>query len=280
MRVLAASIARHEPDARCVVLVLDADRSEDGEREPFELLCPADLGIDGFGALAARLDLEELRAACVPLLVAHLRDARPLETVLSLEPDSLVLGSLSEIDRLAFEHGVLIWPRTDRALPQDGRRPNEADLHGWGLHDAGVIAVGGTAEHGEMFAWWCERARGGRGEEHGAPPSERLGTLAGGSFEVRDPGLGASFWNLHARTIRETDANGITVDGSPLALLRLTGFDPQCPPSCRATRTACDSSTIHRLPARARTTRPICCLPGRNTSRGSPTAGAHYRTAR
>src|SRR6516164_4956276 len=138
-RVLAASVAAHAPTASMLALVLDATADDQAAPEPFALLSPADLKFDGFGVLAAMLTAVELREACKPLLLRHLLASAPGECALYLDPESLVCGPLDDLDRLAAEHGVLVKTRTRRPLPADGRRPNEADLRGWGVHDGGFV---------------------------------------------------------------------------------------------------------------------------------------------
>jgi glycosyltransferase involved in cell wall biosynthesis len=227
-RTLAVSVSRYDPATPCTTLVLDAVPEDIATSEPFELLCPADLAIDGFPQLAARLELDELREALKPLLLRHMLACSPSDSVLYVDADSYVCGSLEEIERLAGEHGVLLWARTRAPLPADGRRPNEADLCGWSLHDPGVLALGGGHDHSALLDWWMGRALKGARPEAGAAPIERLATLVPSCLEVHDPGLGMSFWNLPGRTIEES-GDEVLIDGARLRLLRLVGFDPERP---------------------------------------------------
>ena len=117
--------------------------------------------------------------------------------------------------------------RTARALPADGRRPNEADLRGWGLHDGGLIVLG-AGDHRELLDWWARAGRAGGTPEGGAPPIERIATMGAGAHEVLDDGIAASFWDLHGREIIAHD-DSILIDGSPLRLMRFPGFAPHQP---------------------------------------------------
>ncbi len=225
-RSLASSLTRHAPGATAAVLVLDAAPEDRFDGEPFELVRPSALELDDFPLLAAELDEEGLREACLPLLLAHLLGAPGEQAVLFLAADSVVLGDLADVERAAQEHGVLLWPRVAEPLPADGRRPNEADLREWGLYDGGLVAFGGGRDHAEALQWWAARARAPHSSENGARPLERIATL--GAHVVHDPGLGASFWNLAGRRI-EQEGEAVTVDGTPLRLLRLSGFDPHSP---------------------------------------------------
>ena len=223
-RVLASSLAEHAP-APLTVLMLDATSDDQWRSEPFEVLRPDHVGISDFGVLAAMLTPHDLREACKPLLISHLLERG---AVLYLGADTLVCGPLEDLDRLAAEHGLLVKRRTSRSLPRDGRRPNEADFRGWGLHDDGLLAFGGDRDHDELLAWWAARAREGSEEDREMPPVDRLVTFGAGAFELADDGLGASFWDLHDRTISAHEQSTL-IDGSPLRLMRLQRFDTRNP---------------------------------------------------
>ena len=227
-RVLAASVAEHVAAATVVAMVLDATPEDGGSGEPFELLRPESAGIDELAVLAAMLTLEELREACKPLLLSHLVASLPGEAVLYLDADSVIYGPLDDIEALAAEHGVLVKTRTTRPLPHDGRRPNEADLLAWGLHDEGMIVLGAGHDHRELLDWWAARARAGSGHDGGSPPLERIATFGRGAHELADVGVGASFWDLRGRTIAAR-AEGFLIDGAPLRLMRFPRFDPRHP---------------------------------------------------
>ena len=227
-RVLARSAADHAPAVTVTALVLDATLEDRGSPEPFELLRPEDLGIEEIGTLAVMLELDELREACKPRLLRHMLAAAPGEALLHLDADSLLCGPLDDVARLSSEHGVLVRRRTARGLPLDGRRPNEADLRGWGMHDSGLLALGPGRDHSELLDWWTGRGSLGTLLDGTTAPIDRIALLGDGAFELTDDGLGASFFDLHDRTITAHEAT-ILIDGSPLRLMRFPGFDADAP---------------------------------------------------
>jgi hypothetical protein len=140
-----------------------------------------------------------------------------------LDPDSLVCGPLDDLYHLAREHDVLVRRRTMQALRHDGRRPNEADLRVWGLHDSGLLMLGAGGDHRALLDWWL--ARGPAGEP---TPIDRIATFGDGAYELREDGLAASFWDLHGRDIAARE-DSVLIDGAPLRLMRFPAFDPQRP---------------------------------------------------
>lgn len=227
-RTLAGSLARHTPHAELTAFVLDPLPGEASQEEPFELLSAEQLALDEFSVLAGRLTLPELREAVKPLLVRGLLERDPARALLYLDADSYVIASIAELEPLADEHGLLIWPRTTSPPPADGRRPNEADLRGWGLFDPGALAFGAGHRHDELLSWWERHSPAGDQRAEDENPVDRFTMIAGSHFEVRDIALGASFWNLDHHSLTASD-EGLLIDGAPLRLLRLIDFDPAKP---------------------------------------------------
>ena len=85
----------HASDARVVVLVIDA-RPGDGGDEPFELITPADVGIDEheLARRAAMYPPQALVSSLKPVLLRHLIGDAP---AVLLDADMLVLGDLGPL---------------------------------------------------------------------------------------------------------------------------------------------------------------------------------------
>jgi len=114
-RVLAASIVAHT-GMRLEALLLDGAAEDRAHPEPFAVRLPEDVGLAEVGLAASHLTRAALREWCKPALLAHALASEPEQPVLYLDPDSLVCGPLEDLDALAREHGVLVRPRTTRAL--------------------------------------------------------------------------------------------------------------------------------------------------------------------
>ncbi len=148
-RVLAQSLRAHNPDARLSVLVVDADAHtvSVGRREPFDVVTPADIGLDRreLHRMATIYDLLELATAVKPWLLRHLVDSEAAPVVY-LDPDIEVFSPLGEAWDLAAKHGIVVIPHAVDPLPRQSDGPSE-ELHilGSGTFNLGFIAVGHKA---------------------------------------------------------------------------------------------------------------------------------------
>ncbi len=261
-RVLARSLARHEPDWPLQVVLVGHDAGARGDREPFALRRAEDeLDID-IRELICRYAEDELIAILVPrLLQAHARAHR--EPVLHLPPSAWVLGRLQPYDAQLRSHGVLLAPRCARDLPADGLEPTAKRLAASGRIAANLMAVDGSPAADTFLRWWCARLdehfgsldgrrAGGRVEDRFwawrflelAPARFGAATLAG-------PGLYLSQWNLHEHALTGED-DRVLVDGRETArLLDLPGFEPGRPYRLAATASR---ARVSRSPALRRLT--------------------------
>src|SRR2546429_1570089 len=171
-RVLCESLRRHHPDAEITVLVLDgpADFDAAGARS----VSPLDVDVtpDLLARLAIACTAAELADALTPRLVRMLvRQGAP--AVVAFSPETEVFAPLPDVVELAREHGIVLAPRLDAALPDDDLEPTPAQLAAAGPFAAQFVALG---ESGAPFLdWRCERqARGG-----GASTADRPRPLAG-----------------------------------------------------------------------------------------------------
>ena len=97
------------------------------------------------------------------------------------------------------------------------------------------VAVGPSAA--PFLDWWCEREERAALEPGGAEPWGPWTELVPALFPfhpLRDPGCGASIWNLHTRDVRATN-DGYDVSGSPLRWFHFDGYSPDAPHLLSAT---------------------------------------------
>lgn len=194
-RVLAASARRHHPGARVVARLEGAHDDESIWDEV----------------------LRGEAASAEPDLMRHALQSA--ETALLLPPDAYVVAPLDPVWDAVGDGGVAVFPRAE-SLPEDGARPNHADLLRAGRIDDRCVAVRRGSAADELLAWWSRRI-----EEDG--DAEGWLDLALQRFPaiavVSDRGCDVSYWNLHERRLAR-DGERWFVDGRPLRFARFPGF--------------------------------------------------------
>jgi glycosyltransferase involved in cell wall biosynthesis len=237
-RVLAASLARHNPGARLHVIILDDPDRLIPPEPSFEIIRADELPFDprsDLHTMAAIYDVTELATAVKPWVFEHLFH-RGASVVIYLDPDIEVFDSLGPLQPLTREHGVLVTPHVTEPLPRDGKRPDERDLLLAGIYNLGFLAL--SAEAGKTFLpWWRERLRRDclNDPAGGVFVDQRWIDFAPALFEpgiLKDPGYNVAYWNLSHRVLtREGDRilSRILVNGRPLRFFHYSGFSPRAP---------------------------------------------------
>ena len=235
-RVLARSFAEHHPDGRFHVLVIDDHEGWiDPATEPFELVTPGMLDIEGFDRMAVLYDVLELSTAVKPWLMRWLLARSPDQMAVYLDPDMRLYAPLDEMFAAVREHGLVLSPHSLDPMPRDGKRPNEQDILIAGAYNLGFIGIGSGAFADELLAWWAERLETDCivDPSRGFFVDQRWIDLVPGMAEsfhlLRDRGFNVAYWNLPARPITR-DADGmLRAAGVPLRLFHFSGFDPHRP---------------------------------------------------
>ncbi|HEX9986049.1 MAG TPA: glycosyltransferase [Thermoanaerobaculia bacterium] len=231
-RVLAASLARHNPDARLSVVVLDDPRRSVPAEPSFEIIRAGELPFDppsDLYTMAATYDVTELATALKPWAFAHFF-ARGASVVIYLDPDIEVFDSLGPLEPLTRAHGMVITPHITEPLPRDGNHPDERDLLISGIYNLGFLAL--SAEAAKAFLpWWRERLRRDclNDPAHGLFVDQRWIDFAPAFFQseiLKDPGYNVAYWNLPHRVLTR-DGDRILVNGQPLRFVHYSGFSPR-----------------------------------------------------
>jgi glycosyltransferase involved in cell wall biosynthesis len=233
-RVLARSLAEHDPEARLWTLIIDDFEGYiDPAEEPFEVLTPADIDCQPFTYMALRYSVLELSTAVKPWLLRHLM-GETRGPVTYLDPDIEVHGSLRRLDELAALHGVVLTPHSSQPLPADGRSPTQIDVMVAGAYNLGYVSLAPRPEVEELLDWWSDRLRRDCRIDPiwGYFVDQRWFDLVPGFltdfYILRDPEYNVAYWNMHSRRL-EHDGERYLVDGRPLAFAHFSGFDPERP---------------------------------------------------
>jgi glycosyltransferase involved in cell wall biosynthesis len=246
-RVLARSLARHEPGWPLQVLLVAGDSvvadvqareaRQEGALDVRSAAQELDLDVE---MLLARYEHEDLSALLVPRVLG--RCARQTgEPVIHLPSTVWVIGGLAALERELSARSVLLVPRMTADVPNDGLEPSRAQMERAGRMEETIMAVDGTPGADGFLVWWGRRVEEILGSldarRSGARPEDRgwlarLLELAPARFAtavLEDPGCNLNMWNLQGHTL-EDGPDGVLVDGlSPARFLNLPGFDPDRP---------------------------------------------------
>ena len=129
-RLLADSLAHHQPDARFIALVVDDVASATGD-EPYETLRPELLGVEGLEPLYRVCGPKTLGLALRPWLLSYLRERAGDSPVVWVRPDACAFASLDELAVLCEAHGVVATPGAERLIAIGDAPPVHGKLRDW-----------------------------------------------------------------------------------------------------------------------------------------------------
>jgi len=239
-RVLADGLAIHHPGERLLVLLL-GEGVEPGPGEPFDVLRAGDIEVPLPAPLLGSYRWADLTLYSQPHLLSRLV-AEGAEASVYLDVAGDVVAPLdTALEALDSNSGVLV-PRALEPLPADSLRPSSSDLSEAGRMATALVGLSRRHQVIPILDWWSARlaeSAAALAPSAGAAelpyPSRQLNRwldLAPTTFSdiavLQDPGLGASWWNLHERTLSE-EAGSLRAAGAPLRLLSFEGFRPDRP---------------------------------------------------
>ena len=232
IRVLAAALAEHHPGLVLTVAALPGAHAALSDVEGIVVVSLAELELPALGWTPALLPSPALRTLAGPLLLrAELM--RGTAGAMLLAADCDVRGPLTSIESALERAEVVVLPRVDERLPDDGERPGAGDLLAAGEVDDEVVAVRDGPSAVRFVPWWLSRVVEALRSDVPARPVAAPSPLRAaertldGIEVLRDAGYGVSAWNLHERPL---SADGETrAAGRPLRLVRFAGFRPDRP---------------------------------------------------
>lgn len=233
-RVLAASLARHQPESSLVVCALDGPDSE-LDRDGIEQLSPVQLGVaeDDLHRVAAGSAIALLADRLKPAILSSLLE-RTGGPVLLIDSDSAVYDRLDPLlDELAH-NPILLTPHSREISPGTSLNQCEIAQLRCGVINGGFIAVAPGAEPFLDWLWNRARAATVPDDSERLLHAQRWLDLSIGYFGPRvwrDPAYNLTMFDLLDRDI-DWDHDRPTVGGRPVRHFHfLTGIDPFDPSS-------------------------------------------------
>ena len=229
-RTLYQSFARHNPDARFFVLLVDRNDGEiDLSKEPFEVIEASSLGITDFLQLAFQFDIVELNTSVKPTFLRFLIQKRGVSRLLYLDPDILVYRPMDEAFGLLESNKIVLTPHCNSPI-NDDLRPSEQDLLGRGVFNLGFIGVRDNPESLRFLDWWEKRclSLGFAEVRTGLFVDQKWVDFAAcffsGVYVLRNLGYNVAYWNLHERRLQNIGGQWRAND-QPLAFFHFSGIN-------------------------------------------------------
>lgn len=232
-RVLAASVKRHDPEARFHLLLSDDPPAGFSlADEPFDtVLGLEELPIENPRAWAFGHALVEMCTAVKGIGALEIvRRHRPAK-LFYFDPDIVVFGGLQALGAALDRHTVLLTPHlTD---PERGRGilDNEISALKHGIYNLGFIGLRCEGEGLRCLQWWSDRLLEFCRDDipNGLFTDQRWADLIPAMFDgvriLREPEYNVATWNLSNRVASGRAPDAIRINDRPLGFYHFSGFD-------------------------------------------------------
>ena len=234
--VLADSLRKHRPDSLFYVLLCDtapADLARFSKHFDRVLtLAELKLPIPNVEQWIFKHTVVELCTAVKgPFLLQALEELQA-EKVVYLDPDIVVLDSLTDLEALLDAHSVVVTPHLvepDRSLTAIWE--NEVCALQHGVFNLGFLAVRNGTEGLRFARWWSDRLMHFCYDDipDGLFTDQRWMDLAPCLFSdfyiLRDKTYNVATWNLSHRRVEKGEQQRLQIEGSPVKFFHFSGFD-------------------------------------------------------
>lgn len=234
-RVLADSIASHEPGARLRVLLVDERRPELEQavaESGLDVVYANELGLPDFVQLSYKYDLVELNTALKPTFL-KLLFAEGAQAAVYLDPDIRLYAPLEPVRQALAASEIVLIPHA-LAPVMDGARPSDIDFLRTGTFNLGFIALRHGAQSLALLDWWERRclAFGFNDPSFGTFVDQKWLDLAPCYFDsvqvLKHRGCNVAYWNLHERPVTGSPG-GYRAGPDPLVFFHFSGVDARRP---------------------------------------------------
>lgn len=231
-RVLAKSLRRHNPDWQMVVVWCDGEPYPSLEKELFQFVPIADLGIPEWKAWTFGHELVELCTAVKAHAALELGRRFNSPKIIYLDPDIKVFSSLSHLDALLDQHDIVLTPHLlDPETSLMAISDNEICALQHGTFNLGFFGVRMAGQGLQFLRWWEHRLRHYCVDDipSGLFTDQRWCDLAPAFFDrlhiIRDRGYNVATWNIQHRPISQDSTGTLFAAADELRFYHFTGFD-------------------------------------------------------
>lgn len=227
---LRQSLAETNPDLTFYIFVADRPETDVARKlENASVIVVNETIAPDFELMALRYSIMEYNTAVKPHCFDYIFDTLGHRSVVYLDPDILVLGSLDEIHvLLAADFDCVLTPHITAPL-DDGKMPDDLAISRAGIYNLGFIGLADRPEARRFVAWWrrwldkdcvVDIPRGIFVDQRFcdfAPSFIRKTKI------LHDPGYNLAYWNLLHRPVERRDGTLYAGD-SAVKFVHFSGF--------------------------------------------------------
>ncbi len=208
MRVLMASVARHWPEAKRVVFLVDSPEGRfNPSKENFEVIAAEKAGLPCYRHMAFAYTAAELCFALKSFCARYLLEKRQADAAVYLDGDMLLLNKPVDLIAALQAHPIVITPQ--RLLVS-----NDECMHFYnvmhGPFNGGFFAVAKDPEADAFLRWWGRQVTEPNNVSIHWQFDQGWLSFAPVLFPrtviLRHPGYNAAFWNMVEREVRRDAA--------------------------------------------------------------------------
>lgn len=245
-RVLCKSLKETNPGAFFVLGICDSGSVAKQDLEaPFDdyLQFESIAKIEDKKSFLFKHNVTELCTAVKPFYAEEIMRRYQADKVIYLDPDILVLESLTPLSELLEQSSLILTPHQLQPEREDLYiRENEILFLKRGTYNLGFFGVNASEEGLRLLHWWQERLLDYCFDDNyeilpdlsangllGLFTDQKWMDLVPSFFPnhqvIRDPGYNVCTWNLSHRHIEKTKEGKYLSNGYPLRFFHFSGFD-------------------------------------------------------
>lgn len=234
VRVLFQSLRRWHPEWKLHLAIADTPPAQSAlsSIDADEIHHLSELGIPNWKRWVFYHSLIELATAIKPFVLRRLLTRPDCKAAIFLDPDIVVFSPLNDVEDAFADSDILLTPHlTVPETSLHGIIANEICTAQHGIYNLGFIGVTARREGRAFTDWWIDRVYHFCREDipNGIYTDQRWIDFVPAFFErvriLRSPRLNVAPWNLSARRLAGSLAEGFTVNGAPLGFYHFSQVD-------------------------------------------------------
>lgn len=230
-KTLGDSYLKHHPDHTFIIGLVDTfNQSFDySVFNAFEIIPVAELNMSGFGELNQKYNIVELNTAVKPTYFHYIFQKYKPGNVIYIDPDILVLSPFEEVLDLLEKRNIVVTPHICTPVEDEFAPTDYHTLRG-GIFNLGFIALSNYDSVSAFLTWWHERvvkygfANFAQSMFYDQLWVNYVPVFYDNYSILKHPGYNMANWNLHERTLSQTNATYHVNEQFPLRFFHFSSY--------------------------------------------------------